>query len=77
MNREKWEKYQPPPVRLAKLVEEVGEVAEAYLDLMDATAKVGPGSLSALTRRDHLLEELEHVEFQARCFREQVQNVVL
>jgi len=77
MNREKWEQYQPNAVRIAKLTEETGEVAKAYLDWQDACAKVGPSSLSALSRRDHLLEELEHVEFQARCFREQLVSVAL
>jgi NTP pyrophosphatase (non-canonical NTP hydrolase) len=43
----------------AKLAEEFGEVAREVVDI----AKLKP-------RERNLIEELEHVEFIARCFRE-------
>jgi hypothetical protein len=58
MNYRRWEKKAktgqfPNELFLAKLMEEVGEVANAYNE---------KGSVA-------LLSELEHVEFIAQCFR--------
>lgn len=60
MNRERWEKRDhEPAVRLAKLAEKVGRVADAWLH---------PRT------RERLVQELSDLEFIARCWREQIER---
>lgn len=66
MKRKQWQgQHHSSEMWLAKLGEEFGEVSKAYVQLLR-----GKGTLV------HLLEELEHVEFIARCAREDIEKGV-
>lgn len=67
MNKVKWKQCREPGILVAKLAEETGEVAKAYLDW--ATAKSLDESGKA---RENWAEELEHVEFIAGRIREEM-----
>jgi len=71
MDFKRWSYSKPIPyeTRLAKLVEEVGEVASALLKFQRAEASKNPGKRGVKMHRDNLLEELSHVEFQAAQLR--------
>lgn len=71
MNFNRWNHTHPIPyeTRLAKLVEEVGEVASALLKFQRAKSAKNPAKAGVNERRAHLIEELEHVEFQAAQLR--------
>lgn len=67
MNEKKWQGDLPSYTRLAKLMEEVGEVADAYLKVNETFSH----------DLEHLKEELKHVELMARLWREQLERSVL
>jgi len=71
MDFRKWGHAEPIPyeVRLAKLVEEVGEAASALLKFQRAAAAKNPGKRGVKMHRNNLLDELGHVEFQAAQLR--------
>lgn len=58
MNHSKWQKVKDPAILVAKLTEETGEVAKAFLDGFEADTVVGRSNADK-----NLAEELEHVEF--------------
>lgn len=58
MKKEKWKgHHHPEAVWLAKLQEELGEVAEAFLHWQEGDAD----------EYEHMVDELEHVKFIATC----------
>lgn len=65
MNKGKWKKGDPGDTAyMAKLMEEVGEAAERYGQCLEADW-MGPRDAA----RSKLMDELEHVEFIASCWR--------
>lgn len=65
MKKEKWENaHHPPQVWLAKLMEEIGEVAEAYRHWQEGE----------WNERDHMIDELKHVCFIAECARDDLER---
>lgn len=69
MNEKKWMKRIVEPIRLAKLMEEMGEVGEAFISYH---ACVDLDRMTAA--REHLIEELGHVELMANLYRRQLQG---
>lgn len=77
MNRAKWQGQDyPDELFAAKLDEERGEVGECHVDLLEDVEEFGIGSLRAQEARYDMIEELSHVEFIARCWREKIEREV-
>lgn len=67
MNKEKWRGKSASRL-MPKLMEEVGEVAKEYVDVMDA-----PTSQPRLDAKLKMIGELDHVIFIAGCLKDVVQ----
>lgn len=68
MNKNRWRNCRSASRLVAKLAEETGEVASAYLDVLDCT-----NDGSRLAAKRNLLNELSHVRFIGNC----LENLVM
>ena len=59
---------------LSKLGEEFGEVSMGFNKLLGAEVANNPAKRGVKARRKELIEELRHVEFIARCWREDLER---
>lgn len=73
MNKKQWKNNKISDSKfLAKLSEEFGEVGRAQVNRLNALAAKNPAKRGYKAHTKNLIEELEHVEFIARCWREKL-----
>lgn len=59
---------------MAKLAEEFGEVARAQSERLKIKGRKNPAKAGIKFHTRNLIEELEHVEFMAHCWRTQIEK---
>jgi NTP pyrophosphatase (non-canonical NTP hydrolase) len=72
MNYKYWRQHHSDAVFMAKLVEELGEAGRALQERDKALYASDPAKRGIKKRTAELAEELDHVEFIARCWRRQL-----
>lgn len=73
MNYKRWSEVHSDEMYMAKLGEEFGEVARAQSNRLKSLKTSNPVKRGIKAQTYNLIEELEHVEFIAQCWRRQLQ----